>query len=109
MSNQIQVKWNSGMAQEDFQASLEAVKRFPNRDAITVSVGIKGELTEGDLAEVMRIADRSESEIRVTLTATFKDGKQLRLFGPGPSPQADMFPVDDRVQSEADDILEAAE
>ena len=82
MSNQIQIRWNSGMSREDFQASREAIHNFPNRDAVTVSLGIKGELSEGDLDQILKIASRSDAEVKVTLTGTFEAGKQLRLFGP---------------------------
>lgn len=82
MSNQIQVRWNSGMSRADFQASREALQAFPNKDAITISVGIKGELSEGDLDQILVIASRSDAEVKVTLTGTFEAGKQLRLFGP---------------------------
>ena len=82
MSNQIQIRWNSGMSREDFQASREAIHNFPNRDAVTVSLGIKGELSEGDLDQILKIASRSNAEVKVTLTGTFESGKQLRLFGP---------------------------
>ena len=106
MSNDLRVRWKSGMSREDFQASFEAAHNFPNLDAITVSVGIKGELSEGDLAEILRIADRSEAKVAVTLTATFEEGKQLRLFGPADVVGGEMY---DRVQTEIDDILEASE
>ena len=82
MSNHVQVRWNSGMSREEFQQSREAIHKFPHLDAVTVTVGIKGELTEGDLDQILTIASRSEAEVKVTLTGTFEAGQQLRLFGP---------------------------
>ena len=82
MSHKLQATWDSKVSREILEEALQTAHNYPGRDVITIQATVKGNLTAGDVAEIMAVADRTESEVGLRITITVADGKQLRLFGP---------------------------
>ena len=82
MSHKLQATWDSKVSREVLEDALQTAHNYPGRDVITIQATVKGNLTAGDLSEIMGIADRTEAEVGLRVTITVSDGKQLRLFGP---------------------------
>ena len=85
MSKQLQVR---GLEPEEYEDSLDAIRRYPNPPSlVSASVKLKGSIEGKTLHALEEIAANHMLEMEVALTASWEEGKQLRLFKPGPTTQ----------------------
>lgn len=104
MANQITVKWDSQfMPWDDLAASLSAIEEYRPIPDVKVSLAIKGYIDQEDLKRIVRQVEQAEgAECKVSITAVWPAGKQLRLFGPGD-------PAGREAVTAAEDILKGGE
>lgn len=94
MPQQIQIRWNSG-SDEDYEASMEALRAYSPAPDIAASVRMKGTMSQQAVRDIVDLAGMFGLELQVTLTASWLDEDevhQLRLFpAPVPEPAPDVL------------------
>lgn len=79
-NKQLQVR---GLDPDEYEDSLDALRRHPNPpNLVTGTLKLKGSIEGATLAAVEEIASRHGLELELTLTASWEEGEQLRLFSP---------------------------
>ena len=89
MPQQIQIRWNSG-ADEDYEASMEALRGYSPAPDISAAIRLKGKMSQQAVRDLVEVAGQFGLEVQVTLTASWLDEDevhQLRLF-PAPVTRA---------------------
>ena len=81
-SNQIQLKWVAGFSLREMQEALDDIQKAPTIPVVTTTMNVKGNMPLTAIRELHEICQKHGLELKVTLTASWEAGEQLKLAWP---------------------------